>query len=119
MPKGQADPLARKERITALSEEDRLRVRFALQHGEPVEIMVQYEALIGGKWTQVRRYDTKHGFFHVHQMPWDKRRDKRRRLDGGLKEALTMAIKDLQENWPRYREACEADKAATSVGEER
>jgi hypothetical protein len=119
MRKRRTTPLVYKERVTALSEEDRLRVRFALQHGDPVEIMVQFEAWIGEKWTPVRRYDTKHGFLHVHLMPWDKRRDKRRPLPDGLREALTLAIKDLQENWPRYRETCEADMAHSVVGEER
>ncbi len=115
MPKRRTSPLRMKECLIPLSDEDRIRTRFALQHGEPAEIMVQLECWIGGKWEQVRRYDTKHGFLHVHLMPWDKRRDKRRRLERGLSEALSMAIAELKEGWPRYRAACETAK----VGEGR
>jgi hypothetical protein len=43
-----------RERVTLLSHEDRLRVRFTLQHGEPVEIMVQLESWVGGSWVPVR-----------------------------------------------------------------
>ena len=118
MPKRRTNSLTYKERVTALSEEDRLRVRFALQHGDPVEIMVQYEAWIGEKWTPVRRYDTKHGYLHVHMMPWNKRKDKRVPLTGGLKEALTLAIDELKDKWPHYRQVCEAAMATITIGEE-
>jgi hypothetical protein len=51
-------------------------------------------------------YDTRHGFLHVHLMPWDEQRDTRQRLVHGLKDALNMAISDLQAHWASYREAC-------------
>ena len=103
------------EREDYLSDIDRLRVRFALERGAPVQITVQLECEIGGRWVPVRRYDSAHGFFHVHPVPWDEARD-RQVLVGvaGPKDALSLAINDLKANWERYRAACEADLGRTT-----
>ena len=92
-----------------LSIEDQIRVRLELQHGEPIEMTIQLETLIGERWIPVRRYDTAHGYVHVHSAPWDDSRDRRSAVEhGGLKSAVTLAIQEIKENWPRYREACVA-----------
>lgn len=106
VPKRRLHPLSEKSFLIALSEEDRIRARIKIQGSEPVEIMIQLECWIDDKWRNVRRYDTSHGYLHVHLRPWDKPRDKRRRLTGGLKEALQIAIEDLKSNWQQYREVC-------------
>lgn len=79
-----------------------------LQNGDPVEMVVQLETLIGERWEQVRRYDTEHGYLHVHSAPWwDDERDRSTAVQhGGLKSAVTEAIQDIKDNWPRYRERC-------------
>ena len=97
------------EFFITLSAEDQIRVRLQLQHGDPVEMTVQLETLIRDKWTPVRRYDTAHGYLHVHSAPWDDERDRSTAVQhGGLKSAVTLAIQDIKDNWPRYRETCVA-----------
>ena len=92
-----------------LTNQDRLRVRFTLQGGEPVEVMVQLECVIDGKWVPCRRYDSAHGVFHVHHAPWDRDQDRRQRVSvADLQHALSLAITDLRANWTRYRGALEA-----------
>lgn len=92
--------------MALLTAEDRLRVRFAHEHGIPVEIMVQLECLIDGTWHPARRYDT-HIVLHVHTAPWDVARDDRIPIVGvGLKDALDEAIDDIKSNRDRYRDAC-------------
>ena len=106
VPDSSADLLREKRFLFAVSDENRIRARYTVQRNEPVEIMVQLECWIEDKWRPVRRYDTRHGFLHVHTKPWDKGKDRRVRLDDGLKDALTSAISDLKRNWRRYRAAC-------------
>ena len=43
---------------------DRIRVRFEKDKGEILDLIIQYEALINGKWAAIVRYDCAHGFFH-------------------------------------------------------
>ena len=101
--------LREEEFFITLSAEDRIRVRLQLRHGEPVEMTVQLEAFIEEQWFPVRRYDTAHGYLHVHSAPWDDNRDRSTAVEhGGLKGAVTMAIREIKENWPRYRETCVA-----------
>jgi hypothetical protein len=101
--------LPQKEFLIPLSTDDRIRVRLILQNGDPVEMVVQLETLVGDQWQPVRRYDTVHGYLHVHSAPWDEERDRSTPVPhGGLKSAVTQAIQDIKENWPRYREACVA-----------
>ncbi|MFN8637162.1 MAG: hypothetical protein U0893_25215 [Chloroflexota bacterium] len=91
-----------------MTAEDRLRVRFAHQQGAPVEIMVQLECLIDGRWYSARRYDT-HIALHIHSAPWDETQNRRVPIVGiGLKEALDLAIDDIKVNRDRYRDACVA-----------
>ena len=97
-----------KEFFITLSTHDRIRVRITVQQGEPVEMMVQLESLIADRWREVRRYDTSHGYLHVHRAPWDDSRDQRLRVQHtGLKDALNTAIGEIKANWPVYRNVCE------------
>jgi hypothetical protein len=82
-------------------------VRYTLQGSEPAEIMVQLECQAHGEWVQCRRYDTKHGFLHVHSAPWDEVADSREPVEiEDLKTGLNRAIADLKEGWQRYRRLC-------------
>jgi hypothetical protein len=95
-----------REFVALLTAEDRLRVRFVHEHGVPVEIMVQLECLIDGRWYPARRYDT-HVALHIHSAPWDDALDRRIPVVGvGLKEALDRAIDDIKTHRDRYRDAC-------------
>lgn len=97
------------EFFITLSAEDQIRVRMRRQQGDLVEITVQLETIIAEKWTPVRRYDTAHGYLHVHSAPWDSELDRSTKVQhDGLKMAITLAIHDIKDNWPRYRESCVA-----------
>jgi hypothetical protein len=101
-------PLVDKEHLEYLTAQDRLRVRIVTQRGEPVEITVQLESDIAGRWEQVRRYDTDHGSLHMHHAPWDQETDRREPVaHGGLKHALDMAIGELKRDWEQLRAGCE------------
>jgi hypothetical protein len=92
-----------------LSAYDRIRVRMTVQQGTSIEIMVQLESVIMDIWRPVRRYDTSHGYLHIHSAPWDDAADQRTRIQhDGLKRALNTALREIRENWPKYREVCEA-----------
>lgn len=72
--------------------------------------MVQFEAEIDGRWVQVRRYDSSHGYFHVHSKPWDKDADTRSHVQvSDLKQGLDLASNDLKQHWECYRDSCEAE----------
>lgn len=43
---------------------ERIRMRIAVENGKVVDIVVQYETLIEGKWHAIVRYDCAHGFLH-------------------------------------------------------
>jgi hypothetical protein len=58
--------LGKKEFIKYLDKDgkERIRMRIAVENGKIVDIVVQYESLINGKWYAIVRYDCAHGFFH-------------------------------------------------------
>ncbi len=43
---------------------DRIRTRFKKDKGKILDIVIQYEAMLVGKWVAIVRYDCAHGFFH-------------------------------------------------------
>jgi hypothetical protein len=100
--------LRQQEFLIYLSDDDRIRVRISVERNEPVDMMVQLECWIDQSWEQVRRYDTSHGYLHLHTEPWSEERDRREPVRGGLKEALTRIIAEFKANWERHRSACEA-----------
>jgi hypothetical protein len=56
--------------------EDRLRVMAVKEHGTIAGFVVQYEALLGGVWRPIVRYDTAHGFAHKDLIHPSGREDK-------------------------------------------
>jgi hypothetical protein len=96
--------MKRKTYVFMLSDEDRKRHEHISDKGVIAGFIVQYEILHDGKWLPVVRYDSAHGFAHKDLMRPDGRKEKI--LIGAMdfNEALTMADKDISENWERYRE---------------
>ena len=43
---------------------ERIRMRITIEDGKVVDIVVQYETLIEGKWVAIVRYDCANGFLH-------------------------------------------------------
>jgi hypothetical protein len=80
-----------------------LRVRFDVEHGEVLSFVVQLECLFSGKWTPVIRYDTAHGFAHRDKMYAGKEIEKTEIHVRSFKEGLNFAMDDLETNWREYR----------------
>ena len=78
---------------------DRLRVLAQKQRGEILEFIVQYEALIKGKWWPIVRYDTAHGFAHKDMLHPDGKVEKQPIYFDSYNLAFTYATLDLKRYW--------------------
>jgi hypothetical protein len=88
-----------------LDEENILRVRFHSERGQVISFVVQLECCFGSSksWVPVVRYDTAHGFAHCDRLHPYKPTEKTKMLAGDYKQALTVAMDDLESNWVTYR----------------
>ncbi len=64
---------------------------------------MQYEALVGGTWHAVVRYDTAHGFVHRDEFFPDGHRLKMPLPFANRNLAFTFASLELKARWPEYR----------------
>jgi len=80
-----------------------LRVRFDVDHGEVLSFVVQLESWIDNKWKAVVRYDTAHGFAHRDKMHSRKDTEKVEISVRNYKEGLNFAVDDMEANWRDYR----------------
>lgn len=100
--------MRRVEHERALDDEARewLRVRITTDRGEVANFTIQYETMYGNEWAPVARYDLAHGFAHLDLLGRQGHLIDKRPLPGSLtaKEALDFGLRDLAENWRRYRE---------------
>lgn len=91
---------------------DRLRVKAFKEHGAVIGFTVQYEALIGGQWKPIVRYDTSHGFAHKDLLHPSGREEKQPLYFPDYNLAFTFAIQDLKIAWTWYRRAYEEELKA-------
>ncbi|MEK6678601.1 MAG: hypothetical protein AABY39_04200 [Nitrospirota bacterium] len=96
--------MTKKTYIFMLSDKDKKRHEHLIDKGRVVGFVVQYEILLEDKWMPVVRYDTAHGYAHKDLMNPDGSKEKIFIGVADLNEALTMADKDINENWERYKE---------------
>jgi hypothetical protein len=87
-----------------LSDKDRKRHEHTIDKGRVIGFVVQYEVLIKGEWRPVVRYDTAHGFAHKDLINPDGSKGKIFLGAADLNEALSLADKDVNENWERYKD---------------
>ncbi|MGH8010682.1 MAG: DUF7718 family protein [Candidatus Binatia bacterium] len=89
-----------------------IRVRFATEGGQVTAFTVQYETIIDDKPVPVVRFDTAHGFPHLDVLDRRGRVVEKTRLVHlpTLGHALTFAQEQIQDFWPRYREAFLGEK---------
>ena len=88
---------------------DRLRVEAEKVGNQIVGFVVQYEALIAGRWYAVVRYDTSHGFAHKDMLHPDGTQDKQLLHFSTHNLAFTFAILDLKTFWSVYRSQFEKE----------
>jgi hypothetical protein len=96
--------MKKKTYIFMLSDEDRKRHEHVIDKGKILEFVVQYEILFENKWMPVVRYDTAHGYAHKDLINPDSSKEKIFMGLADLNEALTLADRDINENWERYKE---------------
>lgn len=75
-----------------LDNDNALRVRFDLEHGEVLMFVVQLECLFDDIWTPVMRYDTAHGFAHRDRIHPRKPAEKTELQVKSYKEGLNFAM---------------------------
>lgn len=78
-------------------------VEFEIDRGEVVKFVVKLEIDIDGLWVEVERYDCYHG--SVHKDILDSSLEKVRVISFDFLDpaaGLNTAIRDFQENFPRY-----------------
>jgi hypothetical protein len=88
-----------------LDNNNALRVEFELEHGQVLGFAVQLECRFreDDQWAPVVRYDTAHGFAHCDRLhPYDPAA-KTEMKTRDYNEALTVALRDLADNWASYR----------------
>ena len=83
--------------------QDRLRVKATKNKGGIVNFVVQYEALIQGRWRAIVRYDNAHRFAHRDILHPGGAVDKQPLNFSSLNLAFTFAIQDLKSLWRWYR----------------
>jgi len=83
---------------------DRLRVRFTKETGEIIDLVIQYEAMIDGKWVSIVRYDCAHGFFHRDLLHPNGDKEKKVIDAPDLKYAFAFARQDLEDKWEWYKQ---------------
>ncbi len=82
---------------------ERIRMRFTVENGKVVDIVIQYETLINGKWTAVVRYDCAHGFLHRDILSPNGEKEKQIIDFDNLETALVYAEQDFKDRWEFYK----------------
>jgi hypothetical protein len=83
---------------------DRIRFRFKKEKGEIIDLVLQYEAMINGKWMPIVRYDCAHGFFHRDVIHPNGDTEKKMIDVPDLRFAFSFAKQDLEDKWDWYKE---------------
>ena len=78
-------------------------MRIAVENGKVIDIVVQYETLIEGRWNAIVRYDCAHGFFHRDVLYPNGDVEKQVIEFDNLETALSYAEQDLKDRWDFYR----------------
>jgi len=91
------------EFVVILDKGVRKRHRHEVEKGRVLSFMVQLEVFVEGEWKPVIRYDSSHEFAHVDLFTLDGKREKVA-LDLSFGSALTLADRDINENWEEYVE---------------
>ncbi len=87
-----------------IANKDRIRVRFKKEKGNIIDLIIQYEAMMMGRWVAIVRYDCAHGFFHRDILHPNGDKEKKAIEVPDLKYAFTFARQDLEDKWEWYKE---------------
>jgi len=84
---------------------DRVRYYHLTEGKRVVEFLIQYEALIEGKWRAVVRYDSAHGDPHKDILHPDGSQSKEYFPGWSNAHVLTYGQEDIGKRWREYRRA--------------
>lgn len=88
---------------TIITADDETCIEITTDRGRVVRFVVQYEARIDGKWYNIVRYDSAHGYAHRDTL--DERGNNYRKDELGLTfdQAPQFAQAEIAEHWQRFR----------------
>ena len=97
--------MAREKRWTLLFDEARVDVVLRVEAGAVIGFSINLSVWIDDDYHDVIRYDTAHGYLHVHRF-WESVEMQPWRPYAGrpLAEAFQAAYEDIKANWERYIE---------------
>lgn len=97
--------MVREKRWSILYDQARIDVVLEVEKGIVIGFSVNLSYREGEEYRKVIRYDTAHGYVHVHRF-WESGKGQRwRRYEGRpLSEAFQAAYDDIKANWERYIE---------------
>lgn len=81
---------------------------------------INYRTFRSGRWLEVCRYDTCHGYLHIHRQ-WRKPSEQAQDLTakrigvGNYHMALAAASRDLENNWKRYKQLSLAQNRGETI----
>ncbi len=81
-----------------------VRVSFELERDLVLRFLVQLECRFDHEWFAVVRYDTVHGFAHRDLILPSGQTEKTEMSAQDYNQALTLAIRDINQNWASYRQ---------------
>jgi len=89
--------------VYAIDSDCRIRHYHQQQKSQILGFVVQLEVRVAEIWHPVVRYDTAHGFAHRDQLHHRAPTEKSPLAIETFNQALTLAERDLRENWQDYR----------------
>lgn len=78
-------------------------MRITVENGKVVDIVVQYETMINGKWFAIVQYDCAHGFLHRDVIHPNGDKEKQVIEFDNLEMALIYAEQDFKDRWEFYK----------------
>lgn len=91
-------------RVSYLSDQDRVIIRFETDRRWVVEYAVQHEALINGRWHKIARYDNAHGEAHRHVFYPDSAPKRFVVNEVDRNQAFTNGYETIKANFKQLRE---------------
>jgi len=85
-------------------EDELLRIRLWINRGKVMDLVIQYESKIKGKWYSIIRYDCSHGFFHRDTLFPNGRKEKQTIAILTLGDAVNYAEQDVKDRWEFYKD---------------
>ena len=86
-----------------LTDEDKVRVYFLRKSGKITKFIIQYYALISGRWRTILRVDTCHGPAHKHTY-YLRRKQYLTPLPGDLNQVFPETKKSIIENFAKMKD---------------